>query len=90
MPDEIDAEITKLVDGGGQGIVISSDPALKGRRTSIVATAHRCRLVTVCDELEWASADCLITYGEDPYIRPRRAAGRAAKILKGARPVLTE
>jgi len=84
--DELEPKLAELAGAGDGGLIISSDATLLQWSAYILATALRHQLVTVCDELEWVAAGCLITYAEDPYVRLRRAAGLVNKILKGTRP----
>ena len=85
--DEIDAKFAELASRGDAAVYIATDDTLFNWRTTIVQAASRYRLVTACaQDFRWGEAGCLITYGEDPYDRNRRAGEQVVKILRGVRP----
>src|SRR5262249_50287490 len=55
-------------------------------RPQLVELAAMNRLPTMCGELAWSDAGCLISYGHDRSHQGKRAAVYVDKILKGAKP----
>ena len=85
--DEIDAKFAELASRGDAVVYIASDDTVFDWRTTVMQAASRYRLVTACtQDFRWGEAGCLLTYGEDPYDRYRRAGEQVVKILRGVRP----
>lgn len=84
--DELDLKVAALASRGEAALFLSTDVVLNSWHAEVMAMAMRHRLPTACAQwFRWASAGCLITYGEDAYDLRRRAAVQTAKILNGAR-----
>jgi putative tryptophan/tyrosine transport system substrate-binding protein len=85
---EIEAEIERLAQQSGAGLVILPDvfTAAPPQRDLIVTRTVQHRIPAVYPLAFWARAGGLISYGVDHSDLQRKAAAYVDRILKGARP----
>jgi putative ABC transport system substrate-binding protein len=82
-------EIGKVFDALGsnaQALFEISSPRFAATRVAIASSAIQKGLPSACEEREFASAGCLVSYGPSFAAMFRRAAYYVDKILKGSRP----
>jgi len=85
-PQDLDRGFERVISGGGQGLLVLTDPMLSanGRRIAELAAQHR------LPAMYWPSwfveAGGLVAYSPDYDAMMRRAASYVDRILKGARP----
>jgi putative ABC transport system substrate-binding protein len=85
--DEIEPRLEELARMGHAGLVIYNDSVLFSWRTSILESARRHRLPTVCAQWpDWANEGCALTYAEDWHAVSRGTASQVVKVLRGAKP----
>jgi putative ABC transport system substrate-binding protein len=72
--------------GGGRGLLITSSSINIPARDRICALATQRRLPAIGTDRSFASAGCLMSYGENLPDLYRRAATCVDKILRGAKP----
>lgn len=84
--DDVEPTLAAFAKAGGEALFIYGDPALVTGRMRVSALALRYRLASVCTDLRFAPAGCLLTYGEDVNDSFRQAAAIVDRILKGAKP----
>lgn len=86
-PGDIEAVLTKTLDGRVEGMMVLSDAALLGRQKEIARVAAALRLPTILWTGDYARIGGLVGYGPDGVALAYRAATYVDKILKGARPM---
>jgi putative ABC transport system substrate-binding protein len=84
--DDVDPALAGFAKDGGQALIVNGDPVLMTGRGVVLPLALRYRLASVCTDLRFARAGCLLTYGDDVSDSFRQAAGIVDRILKGAKP----
>jgi putative ABC transport system substrate-binding protein len=84
-PDETDRVFTALT-GGTRGLLITSSSINILARDRICALATQRRLPAIATDRSFASAGCLMSYGENLPDLYRRAATYVDRILRGAKP----
>jgi putative ABC transport system substrate-binding protein len=84
--DDVEPALAGFAKDGGQALIINGDPVLMTGRGVVLPLALRYRLASVCTDLRFARAGCLLTYGDDVSDSFRQAAGMVDRILKGAKP----
>jgi putative tryptophan/tyrosine transport system substrate-binding protein len=83
---EIERAITAFAQGANGGLIVTGSPAAVFHRGLIVALAARHRLPAVYFQRPFVAVGGLISYGSDPIVQYRHAAGYVDRILKGERP----
>jgi len=84
--DELEAALKAAVARGAEALVVPRNPLSFGLRARIPELAASSRLPAVYDDIEFAEAGGLMTYGPSLRENYRRAAVYIDKILKGSRP----
>jgi putative ABC transport system substrate-binding protein len=84
--DEVEPALAGFANAGGEALFVNGDPVLVTGRGVVLSLALRHRLASVCTDLRFARAGCLLTYGDDVSDGFRQAAGMVDRILKGAKP----
>jgi putative ABC transport system substrate-binding protein len=84
--DDVEPALARFAKDGGQALIINGDPVLMTGRGVVLPLALRYRLASVCTDLRFARAGCLLTYGDDVSDSFRQAAGMVDRILKGTKP----
>ena len=84
--DEVEAALAGFAKAGGAALFVNGDPALMTGRGVVFPLVLRYRLASVCTDPRFATAGCLLTYGDDVSDSFRQAAGMVDRILKGAKP----
>lgn len=82
----VEAVLASFATSGGGALFVYGDPVLVTGRSVVAALALRYRLASVCTDLRYAQAGCMLTYGDDVGDSFRKAAGMVDRILKGAKP----
>ena len=77
------AEITKR---RADALIIFTSSFTSFHRTELLELATKNRLPTVCAQVRWIDAGCLMSYGPNPTELYQRAAYYVDKILKGTKP----
>jgi len=82
---QLDAALETIPGSGVDSLIaVSSRTTVRGRK-SIIAFAARHRLPLVGGWGLWADDGALMSYGPDPNVLARRAAGYVDRVLRGAR-----
>lgn len=84
--DDVEPALAGFAKNDGQALIVNGDPVLMTGRGVVLPLALRYRLASVCTDLRFARAGCLLTYGDDVSDSFRQAAGIVDRILKGAKP----
>ena len=84
--DELEAALKAAVARGAEALVVPRNPLSFGLRARIPELAASSRLPAVYDDIEFAEAGGLMTYGPSLRENYRRAAVYIDKILNGSRP----
>ena len=84
--DDVEPALAGFAKDGGQALIVNGDPVLMTGRGVILPLALRYRLASVCTDLRFPRAGCLLTYGDDVSDSFRQSAGIVDRILKGAKP----
>ena len=82
----VEAVLARFANAGGGALFVYGDPVLVTGRSVVAGLALRYRLASVCTDLRYAQAGCMLTYGDDVGESFRKAAGMVDRILKGAKP----
>jgi putative tryptophan/tyrosine transport system substrate-binding protein len=85
-PAQLDAPLTDLRRLGAQAIFLVADPQFFGLRKRIGELTTATGLPTLCQEIDFAEAGCLLAYGANVVDMFRQSASYVDRILKGARP----
>jgi putative tryptophan/tyrosine transport system substrate-binding protein len=85
-PGEIERDVAAFARGPNGGLIVTSNVLTDIHRDLIVTLAARHKLPAVYPYRFFATSGGLISYGPDPVIQFRRAAGYIDRILKGERP----
>jgi len=85
-PEEFDDAFKSMVKDRAEALMISRSGLTIAHRERLAGLAIKHRLPTVCDNVEFAEAGCLLTYTPDMRLMMRRAAVFVDKILKGRKP----
>ena len=84
--DDVEPALAGFAKDGGQALIVNGDPVLMTGRGVVLPLALQYRLASVCTDLRFARAGCLLTYGDDVSDSFRQSAGIVDRILKGAKP----
>ncbi|MDP3163201.1 MAG: ABC transporter substrate-binding protein [Reyranella sp.] len=84
--DDVEPALAGFAKDGGEALFVNGDPTLMTGRGVVLPLALRYRLASVCTDLRFPQAGCLLTYGDDVSDSFRQAAGIVDRILKGAKP----
>ena len=84
--DDVEPALARFAKDGGEALFVNGDPVLMTGRGVVLPLALRYRLASVCTDLRFPAAGCLLTYGDDVSDSFRQAAGMVDRILKGAKP----
>lgn len=84
--DDVEPALAGFAKAGGEALFVNGDPALMTGRGVVLPLALRYRLASVCTDLRFPRAGCLLTYGDDVSDSFRQSAGMVDRILKGAKP----
>lgn len=84
--DDVEPALAGFAKDGGEALFVNGDPVLMTGRGVILPLALRYRLASVCTDLRFPRAGCLLTYGDDVSDSFRQSAGIVDRILKGAKP----
>ena len=84
--DDVEPALAGFARDGGQALIVNGDPVLMTGRGVVLPLALRYRLASVCTDLRFPRAGCLLTYGDDVSDSFRQSAGIVDRILKGAKP----
>ncbi len=84
--DDVEPALAGFAKDGGQALIVHGDPVLMTGRGVVLPLALRYRLASVCTDLRFPQAGCLLTYGDDVSDSFRQSAGIVDRILKGAKP----
>ena len=84
--DDVEPALAGFAKDGGHALIVNGDPVLMTGRGVILPLALRYRLASVCTDLRFPRAGCLLTYGDDVSDSFRQSAGIVDRILKGAKP----
>ena len=83
---EIERAISAFAQEPKGGLIVLPNPIVSTQRELIVTLAARHRLPAVYAYRHFVTAGGLVSYGVDPAVQFRRAAGYVDKILKGTKP----
>ena len=86
VDDDVEPALAAFAKDGGQALIVNGDPVLMTGRGVVLPLALRYRLASVCTDLRFPRAGCLLTYGDDVSDSFRQSAGIVDRILKGAKP----
>lgn len=84
--EDVEPALAGFAKDGGQALIVNGDPVLMTGRGVVLPLALRYRLASVCTDLRFPQAGCLLTYGDDVSDSFRQSAGIVDRILKGAKP----
>ncbi|MDP1838279.1 MAG: ABC transporter substrate-binding protein [Reyranella sp.] len=84
--DDVEPALAGFAKDGGEALFVNGDPTLMTGRGVVLPLALRYRLASVCTDLRFPQAGCLLTYGDDVSDSFRQSAGIVDRILKGAKP----
>lgn len=84
--EDVEPALAGFAKDGGQALIVNGDPVLMTGRGVVLPLALRHRLASVCTDLRFPRAGCLLTYGDDVSDSFRQSAGIVDRILKGAKP----
>jgi putative tryptophan/tyrosine transport system substrate-binding protein len=85
-PEEIERAFITMGRDRVDAVVVAADALLNMQRRQIAELAIKFRLPSISQGTVYAKAGGLMSYGQDPAERYRRAAEYVDKILKGAKP----
>ena len=85
-PGEIERAVTAFARSSNGGLIVTGSVAAQVHRGLIIALAARLRLPAVYSLRYHVVSGGLISYGPDPVVSFRRAAGYIDRILKGEKP----
>jgi putative ABC transport system substrate-binding protein len=84
--DEIERDVTAFARAPNSGLIVTSNTLVDLHRDLIITLAARHKLPAVYPFRYFTTSGGLISYGPDPFIAYRRAAGYMDRILKGEKP----
>jgi putative ABC transport system substrate-binding protein len=85
-PNEFENAYVAMSKQRASAVIIILTSFTNNHRKQLVTLALKNRLPSVCEQSEWTTDGCLISYGPNVLFLFRRAAIYVDKILKGAKP----
>jgi putative ABC transport system substrate-binding protein len=83
---DFDAAFQGAAKGHAQGLLTIRNPLFARYSKQIAALAIKSRLPSMCEEVQYVEAGCVMSYAASDSDRWRRAAWYVDKILKGTKP----
>jgi putative ABC transport system substrate-binding protein len=84
--DEIERDVTAFARMPNSGLIVTNNALINLHRDLIIALAARHKLPAVYSYRYFATSGGLMSYGPDPFIQFRLAAGYIDRILRGEKP----
>ena len=85
-PSEIQNAYAAMTKQKAHALIIIQTAFTRVRQRELVELATKHRLPSLCEQADWTTVGCLMSYGPDLLYPWRRAAQYVDKILKGTKP----